>query len=207
MKKSLEAQELVEEIKDMFEDVINPIDTVIELSDDQDIAKSYDGCGCDTCKEQNLSCSDCPKCQEDMSKTYESDNEEEDKWDNVEKACWTGYKQQGMKDKNGRMVPNCVPVEKANDVENEEEVKKSLWDGKLDPISFAKRKFTTAQRKEEAKAGHAMPDGSYPISNKKDLENAIRSWGRGGAREDVKAHIKRRAKALGAEDMIPDNWK
>jgi hypothetical protein len=88
-----------------------------------------------------------------------------------------------------------------------ETVKKSVWTGSLDPITFTKRKFTTAQRKEEAAAGHAMPDGSYPISNKKDLENAIRSWGRGGAKADVKAHIKRRAKALGAEDMIPENWK
>jgi hypothetical protein len=51
---------------------------------------------------------------------YESDNEEEDKWDNLTKACWTGYTQRGMKEKNGRMVPNCVPVDK---------VQKSIWDG------------------------------------------------------------------------------
>ena len=51
---------------------------------------------------------------------YESDNEEEDKWDNLTKACWSGYKQVGMKEKNGRMVPNCVPVDK---------VQKSIWDG------------------------------------------------------------------------------
>ena len=25
--------------------------------------------------------------------------------------CWDGYKQVGMKEKNGKMVPNCVPVE------------------------------------------------------------------------------------------------
>ena len=60
---------------------------------------------------------------------YESDNEEEDKWDNIQKACWTGYKQVGMKDKNGRMVPNCVPIEKIN---------KSLWDGKFNPSSIKK---------------------------------------------------------------------
>lgn len=28
------------------------------------------------------------------------------------KACWKGYKQIGMKDKNGRQVPNCVPIKK-----------------------------------------------------------------------------------------------
>ena len=26
-------------------------------------------------------------------------------------ACWKGYKQVGMKEKDGRQVPNCVPVE------------------------------------------------------------------------------------------------
>jgi len=58
-----------------------------------------------------------------------------------------------------------------------------------------------------AEEGHAMPDGSFPIGNKTDLMNAIRLWGRGGADPKVKEHIKRRAKALGASDMIPENWK
>jgi hypothetical protein len=26
--------------------------------------------------------------------------------------CWKGYKQVGMKDKNGKQVPNCVPEDK-----------------------------------------------------------------------------------------------
>lgn len=37
----------------------------------------------------------------------------------VEKACWDGYTQRGMKpanDGSGRMVPNCVPTEKADDL-------------------------------------------------------------------------------------------
>lgn len=29
--------------------------------------------------------------------------------DNVDEACWKGYTQRGMKKKNGRTVPNCVP--------------------------------------------------------------------------------------------------
>jgi hypothetical protein len=60
------------------------------------------------------------KSKDENGEDYESDNEEEDKWDNLAKACWTGYKQEGMKEKNGRMVPNCVPVEK---------VQKSVWNG------------------------------------------------------------------------------
>jgi hypothetical protein len=60
------------------------------------------------------------KSNDEDKEDYESDNEEEDKWDNIAKACWSGYTQRGMKEKNGRMVPNCVPVEK---------VQKSIWDG------------------------------------------------------------------------------
>ena len=36
-------------------------------------------------------------------------------------ACWTGYRQAGMKKKGDRMVPNCVPV---NEVELEEDLRK-----------------------------------------------------------------------------------
>ncbi len=70
-----------------------------------------------------------PVSKSSDSNDYESDNEEEDKWDNLTKACWAGYTQRGMKDKNGRMVPNCVPVEK---------MQKSLWDGKFNPSSIKK---------------------------------------------------------------------
>ena len=204
---------VVEEIKSMLDEAVNPITETIEVEDDS--VEKMDGqvkletekaaCDCGMCKEKNMSCSDCPDC---MSKSYESDNQEEDKWDNVQKACWTGYKQVGMKDKNGKQVPNCVPVEKAKDMETEEEpkIKKSLF-GNLDPYELVKRKFSSKQREEMASSGEAMPDGSYPIGNKTDLMNAIRSWGRGGADPKVKAHIKRRAKALGLSDMIPDNWK
>ena len=30
----------------------------------------------------------------------------------LKEACWKGYKQIGMKDKDGRKVPNCVPIKK-----------------------------------------------------------------------------------------------
>ena len=78
-------EEILDEIKDMFDDVVNPITKTIEVE----------------------------LTEEEISKTYESDNEDEDKWDNMEKACWSGYTQRGMKEKDGRMVPNCVPVKKS----------------------------------------------------------------------------------------------
>jgi hypothetical protein len=63
---------------------------------------------------------------DDMDDMFKSDNEEEDKWDNIEKKCWVGYRQDGMKEKNGRMVPNCVPVSKSD---SEQPMSKSLWHG------------------------------------------------------------------------------
>lgn len=30
---------------------------------------------------------------------------------NFEEPCWAGYRQYGMKVKNGELVPNCVPIE------------------------------------------------------------------------------------------------
>ena len=123
MKKNLEMQEVVEEIKDILKNIVDPITEVIEIEDD--IEKKYEDCGCETCKKLDVSCDKCPVCSkgdmdkaeelsdEDISKTYDSDNEDEDKWDNVQKACWSGYKQVGMKDKGGRQVPNCVPIKKS----------------------------------------------------------------------------------------------
>ncbi len=178
MKKSLTHDDLVEEIKDMLDDAINPADTVIEIPDDEDIAKALrpeitkeqlgmviehlmeaiegmievpeeedseeesDSAEMETedAGESNPAPIGDPMKNEinwpvakskdsEDSEDYESDNEEEDKWDNLQKACWSGYKQVGMKEKNGRMVPNCVPVNS---------VKKSLWDGKFNPSSIKK---------------------------------------------------------------------
>ena len=116
MKKSLEVQEVIEEIKDMLEDVINPVDTVIEIPEDS-LVKSVDS------KPED----------EEKAEEYESDNEDEDKWDNEMQKCWTGYTQRGMKDKGGRMVPNCVPIEKVEDLSEADQVKKSLWGGSFKP--------------------------------------------------------------------------
>jgi hypothetical protein len=61
-----------------------------------------------------------------IENSYHSDDEEMDKWDNLTKACWVGYEQRGMKEKDGRMVPNCVPVSKS-----QKDVSKNIWGGSL----------------------------------------------------------------------------
>lgn len=84
------------------------------------------------------------------------------------------------------------------DEEQEDEVK--------DKEEVEKRDFTAEERKKLAEEGKAMPDGSFPIENKEDLKNAIRLVGQAKDKEKAMAFIKKRAKALNAEDMIPESW-
>lgn len=66
--------------------------------------------------------------------------------------------------------------------------------------------FSTKQREKLAEEKEAMPDGSYPIRNRSDLKNAIQAFGRSKNPEKTKAWIKRRARELDAEDLIPESW-
>ena len=72
---------------------------------------------------------------------------------------------------------------------------------------FAKRDFSASQRKEDAKSGAAMKDGSFPIHNAEDLHNAIRLAGNAKNPDAARAHIKSRAAALGLSAEIPSTWK
>lgn len=69
-----------------------------------------------------------------------------------------------------------------------------------------KREFSADERKSAAKEGAALPDGSFPIKTKGDLANAIKAYGRAKDKAAAKAHIIKRAKALGASDMLPKDW-
>lgn len=66
--------------------------------------------------------------------------------------------------------------------------------------------FSDEKRKKLASEGKAMKDGSYPIEDKADLENAIQAFGRSKNKAATKRHIIKRARALGATDMLPDDW-
>ena len=70
-----------------------------------------------------------------------------------------------------------------------------------------KREFSGATRERMAEAGTAMPDGSFPIATRADLMNAIRSVGRAKDYGAARAHIIRRARALNAMDMLPEDWR
>ncbi len=44
----------------------------------------------------------------------------EDYFEGLEDACWEGYEPIGLKEKDGKMVPNCVPIKEAMAMEKEE---------------------------------------------------------------------------------------
>lgn len=75
-------------------------------------------------------------------------------------------------------------------------------------IALSNRTFSTDIREDYAKRGIAMADRSYPIPDKDALRRAIQSFGRGsGDKAKIKAHIIKRARALGATDMLPEDWR
>jgi hypothetical protein len=69
-----------------------------------------------------------------------------------------------------------------------------------------KKDYSDDERKDMASKGEAMKDGSYPIKNKGDLKDAIEAFGRAKNKAATKRHIVKRAKALGATDMLPADW-
>lgn len=72
-----------------------------------------------------------------------------------------------------------------------------------------RREFSKEKREKLAKTGAAMSDGSYPIENCSDVQNAVKAYGRApeSKRAAVKKHIKSRARTLGCLRHIPDEWQ
>lgn len=76
-----------------------------------------------------------------------------------------------------------------------------------DPMTLGKKDFSDEKRAKLAETGAALPDGSFPIENTQDLKNAIHAYGRAKDQAKAKAHIIARAKSLGDESLLPDDWK
>lgn len=71
---------------------------------------------------------------------------------------------------------------------------------------IVKRPVSSEERSSLASAGKALPDGSFPIANESDLRNAIQAFGRAKDKSAAKAHIIKRAKALGKTSLLPESW-
>lgn len=72
---------------------------------------------------------------------------------------------------------------------------------------LVKRDYTDDERKDMAGKGQALPGGGFPIKNEADLKNAVQAVGRAKDPTAARAHIKKRAAALGASGLVPDTWK
>lgn len=68
---------------------------------------------------------------------------------------------------------------------------------------LSEREYNAEEREKLADTGSALPDGSFPIVDMVDLENAIQAYGRAKDQSKAAKHIAKRAKDLGLEDMIP----
>lgn len=126
------------------------------------------------------------------------------------KSAVPGMRVKGSELDRERMLVKTETVVEHEDAEVEitaEDVAKFEGGDNGDKAEVEKRDVSTAEREKLADKGQALPDGSFPIANVGDLKNAIRAIGRAKDPAKAKAHIKRRAKALGQSQLIPDSWK
>lgn len=97
-------------------------------------------------------------------------------------------------------------TEKATSAIKEDVTKVIAEVGETTEVAAAE--FTQSQRERLAKKGHALKDGSFPIRNKSDLKNAIKTWGLAKKSNKAKAKkfIKLRAKQLNSTELLPSTW-
>jgi hypothetical protein len=169
--------------------------------------KAYAGCGCPTCKELDVTCENCPVCSADS----------------MDKAKKPNYREM-IKPRSGGSTPAnprlyAAVVQAAKDkfdvypsaVANGwvvQEYKRRGGTYKMeDTDNMNKKDYSTGARERMAESGTAMQDGSFPIANRADLQNAIQSVGRAKDYGAARAHIIRRARALNAMDMLPEDWR
>lgn len=86
----------------------------------------------------------------------------------------------------------------------QDNLEQAIQDAYADVDLVVMENYDTEQRKEMASKGLALPDGSFPIKNLEDLKNAIQAYGRAKDQSKAAKFIAKRAKALSAEDLIPD---
>lgn len=107
------------------------------------------------------------EAQAQQAAIYASQNQKSDDIgccpdEQVEKQspCWDGYVQRGMKPKNGKMVPNCVPAAKADDLYEDDDTvvyedDMSKADGYVPPAGARAAARRAIKFKEDGKAGGA----------------------------------------------------
>ena len=110
-------------------------------------------------------------------------------------------------EENGKCRLAAIPDDLVNPEMDSDDMDDDSMDDNGDDMDMFKRDYSEATRQRYARQGIAMPDGSYPIANRADLRRAIQAVGRASDYEAAKRHIIRRARALGATDMLPEEWR
>jgi len=76
----------------------------------------------------------------------------------------------------------------------------------VEELGLEVAKLSSQERRNLARRGVALPDGSYPIRNTDDLDDAIKAFGQAPKNKRASAlHIRARACALGALDALPSD--
>lgn len=105
--------------------------------------------------------------------------------ENISEACWEGYRQVGMKEKDGKQVPNCVPI-------NEHEI----YDGEFCPACLAKYILEHAKSLDEAEyQGRKVPLGKPMRGDVKKFKVFVKDPSTGNVKKvnfgDKKMRIKK----------------
>ena len=76
-------------------------------------------------------------------------------------------------------------------------------------VTVEMKDYPSRTRRRMARVGHALPDGSFPIADCADAEDAIRSQGRAKPekRARVRAHIRKRVRALRCSGKVFDPYR
>lgn len=118
--------------------------------------------------------------QTGVSKAWET-------WLEKNDPCWEGYEQYGMKDKEGKKVPNCIKKNNAIETSHKEGEKKEEWNGKFDNSTTrddAENDDDKAIGEEESL--EELTDGKLEeVEKLKSWEIFLDKMGEGGTEEDL----------------------
>lgn len=118
----------------------------------------------------------------------------------MNESCWKGYKQNGMKDKNGKQVPNCVPIKESEEVEEKWSKKYKDSIDCNNPKGFSQKAHCQGKVKkvETKEATGSSSSGSYESpaawaksSKKKDWRGKSKTQIPGGKFVQVKEKCKK----------------
>src|SRR5210317_431044 len=98
---------------------------------------------------------------------------DEDFYNPITEACWTGYKQVGMKDKGGKQVPNCVPEET---VKEDKDHEISMARGELEAIADKATKLSSMLQGKSDEGNPLEAWVQSKITKAKDYINSVADY-------------------------------